>query len=264
MRGGLDWAGRRCCGAQQGLGLRWLRWLCDSGGPLRCRGAAAQAGRRQRGLGLWCCCARVRAPGHFVVLRNICSAGRTDMGAAPSVRRRSSLPIPAPESADAEMELVNWRADEASRADETSGEQHDSGGRTPRSRSVLLNRAMTEALQRNDIDECASLGQQLIEVPVQWVTEENGEHTGRVQLSTVDKPNRAILAAVCNAKAVRFERTGLFHDARYARKLAAMFASSLGPAECQSKATVDSARDARELRMRSSRQPGHRRQSSGF
>ena len=186
------------------------------------------------------------------------------MGAAPSVQRRSSLPISAPEIADAEMELIDWRADEPSRTGETDGEQHESGGRTPRSRSALLNRAMTEALQRDNIDECASLGQQLIEMPVQWVTEENGEHAGRVQLSTVDKPNRAILAAVCGAMAVRFERTGLWHDARYARKLAAMFASSLGPAECRSKATVDSARDACELRMRSNRQPGRRRQSSGF
>jgi hypothetical protein len=101
-------------------------------------------------------------------------------------------------------------------------------------------------------------------VPVQWIAEENGESAGLVQLSTVDKPNRAILAAVCGAKAVTLERTGLWYDARYARKLAAMFASSLGPADCRSKATVDSARDACELRVWNRREPSHRRQSLGF
>lgn len=189
------------------------------------------------------------------------------MGAgASNVKRRRSLPVAATKHGTggeerAELELVG-RDETTNRPAELMEAELHAGvdGNTPRSKSVLLNRAMTEALRRNNIDECATLGRELLEMPVQWVAEQEGEHH-KPMLSKVDKPNRAILAAVCGVKAAQCERRGLLDDARYARKLAAMFASSLGPAECLSKATVDCARDAYALQVRHGRESGLRRQS---
>lgn len=167
------------------------------------------------------------------------------MGAGASGRRRGSLPLAVTPEVAARQE----RLELAGMGDETLctrpkgvEENIEADDNTPRSKSILLNRAMTEALRRNNIDECATLGRELMEMPVQWLAKESGEENGRPMLSKVDKPNRAILAAVCGAKAAKFEQRGWYHDAQYARKLAAMFASSLGPAECLSKEASTGAR----------------------
>lgn len=184
------------------------------------------------------------------------------MGAGSSVRRRASLPIATSQLAPPRglVEDETHDTDGAGHETQEAAEEYEDGN--PRTRSMLLNHAMTEALQRNDVGACAALGRQLMEVPVEWIVQGNGENAGLVHLSTLDKPNRAVLAAVCGVKASGLQRRGLCDDAQYVRKLATMFASSLGPAECFSKATVDSALDAYALRMRNGRERGRRRQSS--
>ena len=94
---------------------------------------------------------------------------------------------------------------------------------------------------------------------------DDGDH--RI-LSAVEKPNRAVLAAVCNSKAVSLKGIGRVNDVKYYQELARMFASSLGPAGTASKATVDAAAHAMQLQLRHSpcsrQQSGRRRQSSSF
>jgi hypothetical protein len=185
------------------------------------------------------------------------------MGGGASASRRSSLPGTTQEVA-ARLDLRTDQHDE----NETVRDAEDG---TPRSTSLRLNRAMTEALQQSDYEACAALGGQMVDIPgVPWGSVSEADDGDHRILSAVEKPNRAVLAAVCNSKAVSLKGIGRVNDVKYYQELARMFASSLGPAGTASKATVDAAAHAMQLQLQlrhspcSRQQSGRRRQSSSF
>ena len=165
----------------------------------------------------------------------------------------------------ASLRLVGGAAESAC-AVAALGETAEADG-TPRTASQRLNATMSEALRRQDLPTCASVGSQLAELRgVRWLESSDNEN-----LSGTDKPCRAVLAAVCAAKAVEVQRS--HQEQEYFLKVGAMFAASLGPQGVGSKATVAAARSAQTMSawktcgspaVRFAEPSEHRRSSTSF
>jgi len=142
----------------------------------------------------------------------------------------------------ARARLRGLAPEEEEEDDETAEEEIED---TPRAASRRLNLAMSEALRHQDFPTCASVGNQLAELRgVRWLESSDAENA-LSPIATVDKPNRAVLAAVCGAKAAEVQRSHA--EREYFRMVGAMFAASLGPQGVCSKATVAAARDAQSM-----------------